>query len=133
MPDGKPLSAPQKALIKLGLARDVDLALHLPLRYEDETRITPLNAAREGEAAQVEGTITACEIAYRPRRQLVATLDDGTGTCQLRFFSFYPAQQKALAPGTRILRALIHLWRRLRTIKFTRSSGAGKGKKKKKK
>ena len=102
MPDGKPLSAPQKALIKLGLARDIDLALHLPLRYEDETRITPLNAAREGEAAQVEGTITACEIAYRPRRQLVATLDDGTGTCQLRFFSFYPAQQKALAPGTRI-------------------------------
>ncbi len=102
MPDGKPLSAPQKALIKLGLARDIDLALHLPLRYEDETRITPLGAAREGEAAQVEGTITACEIAYRPRRQLVATLDDGTGTCQLRFFSFYPAQQKALAPGTRI-------------------------------
>ena len=102
MPDGKPLSAPQKALIKLGLARDIDLALHLPLRYEDETRITPLNAAREGEAAQVEGTITACEIAYRPRRQLVATLDDGTDTCQLRFFSFYPAQQKALAPGTRI-------------------------------
>ena len=102
MPDGKPLSAPQKALIKLGLARDIDLALHLPLRYEDETRITPLGAAREGEAAQVEGTITACEIAYRPRRQLVATLDDGTDTCQLRFFSFYPAQQKALAPGTRI-------------------------------
>ncbi len=102
MPDGKPLSAPQKALIKLGLARDIDLALHLPLRYEDETRITPLGAAREGEGAQVEGTITACEIAYRPRRQLVATLDDGTDTCQLRFFSFYPAQQKALAPGTRI-------------------------------
>ncbi len=102
MPDGKPLSAPQKALIKLGLARDIDLALHLPLRYEDETRITPLGAAREGEAAQVEGTITSCEIAYRPRRQLVATLDDGTDTCQLRFFSFYPAQQKALAPGTRI-------------------------------
>ena len=102
MPEGKPLSAPQKALIKMGLARDIDLALHLPLRYEDETRITSLKTAREGEAAQVEGTITACEIAYRPRRQLVATLDDGTDTCQLRFFSFYPAQQKALAPGTRI-------------------------------
>jgi ATP-dependent DNA helicase RecG len=102
MPEGKPLSAPQKALIKMGLARDIDLALHLPLRYEDETRITSLKAAREGEAAQVEGTITACEIAYRPRRQLVATLDDGTDTCQLRFFSFYPAQQKALEPGTRI-------------------------------
>ena len=109
MPDGKSpsapakaLSAPQKALIKLGLARDIDLALHLPLRYEDETRITALRDAREGHSAQIEGTITGCEIAYRPRRQLVATLDDGTDTCQLRFFSFYPSQQKALAPGTRI-------------------------------
>ena len=109
MPDGKSppapakaLSAPQKALIKLGLARDIDLALHLPLRYEDETRVIALRDAREGQSAQIEGTVTACEIAFRPRRQLVATLDDGTDTCQLRFFSFYPTQQKALAPGTRI-------------------------------
>jgi ATP-dependent DNA helicase RecG len=102
MPDGKPLSAPQKALLKLGLARDIDLALHLPLRYEDETQITALRDAREGQAAQIEGTITQCEIVYRPRRQLVATLDDGTDICQLRFFSFYPTQQKALAPGSRV-------------------------------
>ncbi len=102
MPDGKPLSAPQKALLKMGLARDIDLALHLPLRYEDETRITRLRDAREGEAVQVEGTVTASEVAFRPRRQLVVTLDDGTDTCQLRFFSFYPSQQKALAVGTRI-------------------------------
>ena len=45
----KPLSAPQKALHKLGLYRDIDLALHLPLRYEDETRIVKLRDAREGE------------------------------------------------------------------------------------
>ncbi|MFD0667889.1 ATP-dependent DNA helicase RecG [Ramlibacter sp. MAHUQ-53] len=98
----KPLSAPQKALVKLGLARDIDLALHIPLRYEDETRITRLRDAREGESVQVEGTVTACEIAYKPRRQLLVTLDDGGDTCQLRFFSFYPSQQKALAVGTRI-------------------------------
>jgi len=97
-----PLSAPQKALRKLGLARDIDLALHLPFRYEDETRITRLREAREGESAQIEGVVTASEIAYRPRRQLVVTLADDTDTCQLRFFSFYPAQQKALAIGTRI-------------------------------
>ncbi len=102
MPERKELSAPQKALIKMGLARDIDLALHLPLRYEDETRITRLRDAREGESVQVEGAITASEIAYRPRRQLVVTLDDGSDTCQLRFFSFYPSQQKALAVGTRI-------------------------------
>ena len=48
------LSAPQKALRKLGLVRDIDLALHLPLRYEDETRIVRLRDAREGDMVQIE-------------------------------------------------------------------------------
>ena len=98
----KPLSAAQKALRKLGLSRDIDLALHLPLRYEDETRILPLKSCRDGQLAQIEGVVTRCEVQLRPRRQLLVTVDDGTDTCQLRFFSFYPAQQKALAIGTRI-------------------------------
>ncbi|MBL0421142.1 ATP-dependent DNA helicase RecG [Ramlibacter sp. AW1] len=102
MPGSASLSAPQKALRKLGLARDIDLALHLPLRWEDETRITRLAQAREGEAVQIEGTVTDSQLAYRPRRQLVVTIDDGSDTCQLRFFSFYPSQQKALAVGQRI-------------------------------
>lgn len=95
-------SAPQKALEKLGLRRDIDLALHLPLRYEDETRITPLRDACDGDMVQIEGRVMACEVSYRPRRQLVVTLDDGTETCTLRFFSFYPSQQKALAVGNTI-------------------------------
>ena len=96
------VSQPQKALRKLGLARDIDLALHLPLRYEDETRIVLLRDAREGEPAQIEATVTACEVVYRPRRQLLVTVDDGSDRCLLRFFSFYPAQQKALAVGARL-------------------------------
>src|SRR5687767_9042696 len=103
MPAAAPLTAPQKALHKLGLVRDIDLALHLPLRYEDETRIVKLRDAREGESAQIEGTITDSHVAFRPRRQLVVTVDDGTDTCVLRFFSFYPSQQKAWAVGQRIL------------------------------
>ncbi|CAM4084007.1 ATP-dependent DNA helicase RecG [Paracidovorax anthurii] len=95
-------SPAQKALQKMGLARDIDLALHLPLRYEDETRITPLRNVRDGETAQIEATVTACEVQLRPRRQLVATVDDGTGTCELRFFSFYPSHQKTLAVGARL-------------------------------
>ena len=95
-------SAPQKAMEKLGLRRDIDLALHLPLRYEDETQIVRLRDAREGDTAQIEGTVTACEVTFRPRRQLLVTLDDGTDTSVLRFFSFYPSQQKALAVGARI-------------------------------
>ena len=102
MPETKVLSEPQKALIKLGLARDIDLALHLPLRYEDETRIVKLRDAREGDTAQIEATVTGSDIVYRPRRQLVVTVDDGTDTCVLRFFSFYPSQQKALAVGARL-------------------------------
>jgi ATP-dependent DNA helicase RecG len=101
-PDRKPLSAPQKALHKLGLVRDIDLALHLPLRYEDETRIVTLQGARDGQLAQIEGTVTNSEISFRPRRQLLVTLDDGTDTCTLRFFTFYPAHQKTLAVGARV-------------------------------
>ena len=98
----KPLSAPQKALRKLGLDRDIDLALHLPLRYEDETRIVRLADTREGDMAQIEATVVSCDIAYKPRRQLLVVVDDGSDTCTLRFFSFYPSQQKALAVGNRL-------------------------------
>ncbi len=101
-PPPKPLSAPQKALHKLGLRRDIDLALHLPLRYEDETRITRLADAREGQWVQVEGVVTACEVTQRPRRQLLVTLDDGSDTVTLRFFTFYPQHQKSLAVGERV-------------------------------
>ena len=98
----RPLSGPQKALLKLGLRRDIDLALHLPLRYEDETRITRLCDARDGELVQIEAVVTVSEVSLRPRRQLLVTVEDGDERCTLRFFSFYPAQQKALAVGNRI-------------------------------
>jgi ATP-dependent DNA helicase RecG len=107
MPDAppatpKPLSAPQKALHKLGLVRSIDLALHLPLRYEDQTRVVRLTDAREGEPVQIEGLVTHAEVTLRPRRQLLVTLDDGSDTCTLRFFTFYPSLQKALAVGAHI-------------------------------
>lgn len=85
---------------KLGLVRDIDLVLHLPLRYEDETKITLLRNARDGDTVQIEATVTQCEVQLRPRRMLKVTVDDGTGTCVLTFFSFYPSQQKTMAVGT---------------------------------
>jgi ATP-dependent DNA helicase RecG len=96
------LSVVDKALAKLGLVRDIDLALHLPLRYEDETRISKLCDVREGDTVQIEAVVTHCEVSFRPRRQLIVTVDDGTQVCTLRFFTFYPSQQKALAVGNRI-------------------------------
>ena len=101
-PPKKEKSAPQKAMDKLDLRRDIDLALHLPLRYEDETRLTPVAALRDGDTAQVEGVVTQCDVQFRPRRQLVARLDDGTGTLVMRFIHFYPSHQKTLAAGQRV-------------------------------
>ncbi len=98
----KPLTGPQKALRKLGLNRPIDLALHLPLRYEDETRLVQLRAVREGDVAQVEGTVRHAEVRLSGQRQLLVTLDDGTGTCLLRFFSFYPSLQQTLALGKQV-------------------------------
>jgi len=66
-------------LARLGLRSDADFVLHLPLRYEDETRITALADARPGVAAQFEVEVVASEIAYRPRRQLIARVRDAGG------------------------------------------------------
>lgn len=95
-------SAPQKALERLGLVRDIDLALHLPLRYEDETQLVPIAALRDGMEAQVEGVVADSRIQLRPRRQLVVKLHDGSDDLVLRFLHFYPSHQKAFAEGARV-------------------------------
>ena len=101
-PPGSGPSQAQRALRKLGLVRDIDFALYLPMRYEDETRVVRLADVRDGEMAQIEAVVTECEVSYRPRRQLVVTVDDGSDICQLRFFNFYPSQQKQLEVGNRV-------------------------------
>jgi len=98
-PQGNTLSG---RLARLGLKGDSDFALHLPVRYEDETCITALADARPGVAAQFEVEVTDCEVAYRPRRQLIARVRDAGGALSLRFLNFYPSQQKVLQPGTRL-------------------------------
>ncbi|HTH95527.1 MAG TPA: ATP-dependent DNA helicase RecG [Rhodocyclaceae bacterium] len=89
-------------LTKLGLRSDQDLALHLPLRFEDETAITPIAAAPHGVSVQCEVDVISCEVAYRPRRQLVAKVRDASGMLVLRFLNFYPSQQKQLQVGAHL-------------------------------
>ncbi|HEX7813035.1 MAG TPA: ATP-dependent DNA helicase RecG [Burkholderiales bacterium] len=89
-------------LLQLGIGRLSDLVLHLPLRYEDETRITPIHEALSGDTVQIEGTIMKTEVKFRPGRQLVSEVNDGSGLVTLRYFNFYPSQQKALAAGARV-------------------------------
>ena len=90
-------------LEKLHLNTAWDLALHLPLRYEDETKIVPISAAPLGEVCQVEGEVLHQEVQFKPRKQLVAQIkgDDGA-ILNLRFIHFYPSHQKQLAPGQRV-------------------------------
>ncbi|MBL8444797.1 MAG: ATP-dependent DNA helicase RecG, partial [Zoogloeaceae bacterium] len=89
-------------LAKLDLRRNQDLALHLPLRYEDETRLTRIAEALEGTEVQVEGEVLSCEVVLKPRRQLVARIRDDSGSLSARWLNFYPSLQKQLAPGARV-------------------------------
>ncbi len=89
-------------MAKIGLRDDWDFALHLPIRYEDETRITRVRDARIGEACQIEAEITHSEVTYRPRRQLVVQTQDGGELLYLRFVNFYGSQIKQMAVGKRL-------------------------------
>ena len=95
-------------LAKLGIARDQDLVLHMPLRCEDRTRVVAIAHLVAGMSAQVEVSVVDADIQHRPRRQLVCRVEDdsrdagGRAVVILRFFHFYPNQQKALAPGARV-------------------------------
>ncbi|RZT41165.1 ATP-dependent DNA helicase RecG [Cupriavidus agavae] len=111
---GKPAPAAKTAkpstaaarLARLGLRRPVDLVLHLPLRYEDETTLEPIGEAIRraglGLAAQVEGDVISNEVTFRPRRQLVVKIADETGELTLRFLNFYGSQTRQMAEGTRL-------------------------------
>ena len=94
--------AVRDCLSRLGVLTLSDLVLHLPLRYEDETRLTAIANAPSGSTVQVEGVVTETRIEFRPRRQLVSRIEDESGAVALRFFNFYPNQQKALAPATKV-------------------------------
>jgi ATP-dependent DNA helicase RecG len=89
-------------LAKLGIASAFDLVLHLPLRYDDETRLYTISEAPAGQPVLVEGAVVECDIRYRPRRQLVCHIQDGSGVLTLRFLHFYQSQLKQLAAGTRV-------------------------------
>lgn len=91
-------------LARLGLSRPEDLVLHLPLRYEDETRLTPIAALVHGSMAQIQARVVRAEIGGRARRSLNVLVADDSGELQLRFLHFYPSQLAQLQPG-RVLRA----------------------------
>ena len=90
-------------LRRLGIHTAEDVLLHLPLRYQDRSRLTPINQLQPGEEALIEAQVLSSEVVARSRRFLLCHLADGTGVLTLRFFHFSPAQQQLLGqPGVRL-------------------------------
>ncbi|MBY4678640.1 ATP-dependent DNA helicase RecG [Marinobacterium arenosum] len=89
-------------LERLGIHKLQDLLFHLPMRYQDRTRIVPIGALRPGDECVVCGEVKAADVVQGRRRSLLCRIQDGTGTLTLRFFHFSAAQKNGLKPGSRI-------------------------------
>ncbi|ART63225.1 ATP-dependent DNA helicase RecG [Kushneria marisflavi] len=94
--------AMRERLERLNLQVAEDLLFHLPLRYQDRTRVTPIAALKAGSEAVVEGEVTASDVIQGRKRSLLVRLRDGSGILSLRFFHFSQAQVGQFARGTRI-------------------------------
>ena len=92
-----------KKLKRLGILNTLDLLLHLPIRYLDETKIDLIKNIRPGTIYQIEGKVISKEVSYRPRKSLTVYVQDDTGDLKLRFLNFYPSQIKQFEVG-KILR-----------------------------
>ena len=92
-------------LQKMGLDSPMALALHLPSRYEDETELCTIEEGLiQGRfhSVQTQGVVIRNQVLFRPRRQMLVTIEDDSATLQLRFLNFYPSQQKQMAVGAHI-------------------------------
>ncbi|MFJ4156558.1 ATP-dependent DNA helicase RecG [Pseudomonas sp. NPDC089752] len=89
-------------LAKVGLENLQDVLFHLPLRYQDRTRVVPIGALRPGQDAVIEGVVSGADVTMGKRRSLVVRLGDGTGVLSLRFYHFSNAQKEGLKRGTHV-------------------------------
>jgi ATP-dependent DNA helicase RecG len=91
-----------ESLKKLGLHRWIDLALHFPLRYENESQVWSIDQVSPGQFAQIQVQVVSARIVFRPRRTLLVEVSDETGRAILRFLHFKDAQKNAYVPGHKI-------------------------------
>ena len=103
-PDAVPAAkgTPAQRAARIGLVRDWDFVLHLPLRYVDETRVVAIADLAVGATGQVDGEIVDVQVAVRRRRQLLVRLRDASGEILLRWVNFYASQQTQLQVGRRV-------------------------------
>lgn len=89
-------------LAKVGLENLQDILFHLPLRYQDRTRVVPIGELRPGQDAVIEGVVSGADVTMGKRRSLVVRLGDGSGVLSLRFYHFSNAQKEGLKRGTHL-------------------------------
>lgn len=107
--DGVPLTslsgvgaAIAEKLSRIGIQNVQDLLFHLPMRYEDRTRITPISDIRPESFATIEGYVQHTEVQFGRRPILSVTLSDGTSKIMLKFFNFNAGMKNSLAVGVRV-------------------------------
>jgi ATP-dependent DNA helicase RecG len=108
----------EEKLNRVGILTIQDCLFHLPLRYQDRTRLSLIGTLQAGQEALVEGTIEITQIKFGRRRSLLCLISDGTGTLMLRFFHFSRAQQQRLEKGT-VLRCYGQVRRGNQTLEIT--------------
>ncbi len=101
----------------MGILTIQDCLFHLPLRYQDKTRLSLIGSLQAGQEALVEGTIEITQIKFGRRRSLLCLISDGTGTLMLRFFHFSRAQQQRLEKGS-VLRCYGQIRRGSQTLEI---------------
>ena len=89
-------------LLRLNIYTLQDLLFHLPLRYQDRTRVMPIGRLQPGDEVVVEAEVLLTNVVFKGRRNLVCKISDGTGILTLRFFNFSASQQQNLQTGKTI-------------------------------
>ncbi|MEC6824943.1 ATP-dependent DNA helicase RecG [Photobacterium piscicola] len=89
-------------LHKIGLNNVQDVLFHLPLRYEDRTRIWPINRVSPGQFLTVQGEVSHCSIQFGKRKMLTVKIGDTTGSVTLKFFNFNAAMKNSFSQGKQI-------------------------------
>lgn len=95
-------AAMSEKLSRIGINNLQDLLFHLPIRYEDRTRITPIADVRPEQYSTIEGTVQSCEVAFGRRPILTVSLSDGTSKITLRFFNFNAGMRNSFQVGVRV-------------------------------
>ncbi|MEN9793519.1 MAG: ATP-dependent helicase RecG, partial [Pseudomonadota bacterium] len=106
-----------EGLRKLGLMRPIDLLLHLPLRYEDESQVWPLAQVAAGQSVQVQVRVVLAKVVFKPRRTLMVSVEDDTAEASLRFIYFNQSMLQSFTPG-REIRVLGEARRSLAGLEF---------------